>query len=425
MFKKNYNTKMFSVAVLALGLLLAMPVVAQNGNVEGMPVVNADHSLTFNFTCMDAGSVKLESSFAKDQDMLLENGVWTLHTDTLPSEMYTYRFKKGKQLMLDPLNERVVRDIDDTLNYVIIDGYPGSYYMTQNVPHGTVEQYWYASSFDEKMPERRMSVYLPPDYNEDVSKRYPVLYLLHGTGGDELAWLDMGRMAQIMDNMIAEGKAKPMIVVMPNGIADQDAAPGYSKYTDSKASHSNMSSWMGKTENAFSREVMPFVESHFRTIADKEHRAIAGLSMGGLHTIAISANNPDKFGYVGLFSPQAITPLTNGNIRILSGIRTGLGKIKDKMSSGLVERSYDRMADKTSCIFVYKDLDAKLKAQFATPPRLYYIAIGSKDPLKPFLDKFRNRLSKQGGTYMYTETDGGHSWENWRRYLLDFLPRIF
>lgn len=183
--------------------------------------------------------------------MTFKDSAWILHIDSLPSEMYTYRFYDGNKKFLDPCNLNVVRDITDTLNYFIIDGVPGSYYKKQNVPHGKVYQLWYPSSFNENMKQRRLSVYLPADYEMNIKKKYPVLYLLHGTGGDEMAWLDMGRLAQIMDNMIAQGKIKPMIVIMPNGIVDLDAAPGQSPYMQGKASHSNVSSWMGRTEKAF------------------------------------------------------------------------------------------------------------------------------------------------------------------------------
>lgn len=244
------------------------------------------------------------------------------------------------------------------------------------------------------------------------------------SGGDEMAWLDMGRLSQIMDNMIAQGKAKPMIVIMPNGIVDLDAAPGQSPYMQGKASRSNVSSWMGRTEKAFSEEIIPFVEKTFRVESDKQHRAIAGLSMGGLHTIAISANNPTMFDYVGLFSPQSINPLTDKNILHIQKVNAQVEKIKDKLPDWLKQK-YEKGKDVVEDVDVYQNLDNKLKNQFKTPPQLYYIAIGRKDPLKTFLDKFRKRLSKQGATYLYNETDGAHSWENWRKYLLDFLPRIF
>ncbi len=405
-------------------LLLASVALSQTDSEYSNPTFKDDHSLMFSYVNSEAKNVKIENSFGKDWSMTLQNSVWVCTTDTLPSEMYTYRFDVDGKKFLDPRNENVVCDIDDSLNFVIIDGYPGSYYKNVDVAHGSVQQLWYSSSFSSKMKQRRLSVYLPSEYEKNVDKRYPVLYLLHGTGGDELAWLGMGRLAQIMDNMIAQGKIQPMIVVMPNGIADQDAAPGHSPYMSGESRHSNVSSWLGRTEKAFPEEVMPFIEGKFRTINDKEHRAIAGLSMGGLHTIAITANNPTLFGYVGLFSPQSVNILTDWNIKRINHLRNGFNKIKNKLPSRLKQR-YAERDEQFSDVSIYQDLDEKLSQQFEDAPSLYYIAIGKKDPLKPFLDKFRNKLSTLGGVYLYKESMGAHSWENWRKYLLDFLPRIF
>ncbi len=410
-------------AFLLMATLFSVSVSGQNATRQ-MPLIGNDKSITFEYRNPEATDVMIEGSFTDTESMQLKDGTWTWSVASLPSEMYTYRFSVEKNKVLDPYNQNVVRDITDTLNYFIIDGYPGSYYKDQDVPHGRVSQLWYPSSFDEDMKQRRLSVYLPAEYDDDNNKKYPVLYLLHGTGGDEMAWLDMGRLAQIMDNMIAQGKAKPMIVVMPNQIVDLDAAPGQSPYMKGRAKHSNVSSWMGRVEKAFPEEVVSFVEKQFRVEADKQHRAIAGLSMGGLHTIAISANNPTMFDYVGLFSPQSINPLTDRNIKHIQKVNAHLDNVMGKMPKWLKQK-YDKGKDVVEGVDIYQNLDSKLKAQFKANPQLYYIAIGRKDPLKPFLDLFRNRLSKQGATYLYQETDGAHSWENWRKYLLDFLPRIF
>lgn len=391
---------------------------------------NADRTWTFTYRpAQQADKVVIETSFGgKEKMQLAADGAWTYTTpDTLASDMYTYRFIVDKRNTLDPLNSQVVRDIDDTLNYFFVPGPLATLYQDQRVAHGKVQQLWYPSSFDKDMKQRRLSVYTPAEYAKNAQKRYPVLYLLHGTGGDEMAWLDMGRLAQIMDNMIASGKAKPMIVVMPNGIADLDAAPGQSPYMQGKASHNNMSSWMGRTEAAFPKEVMPFIEKNFRTLADKDHRAIAGLSMGGMHTMAISANNPDLFNYVGLFSPQAVTPLTDKNIRRIKRVTNVDSKIRgfaNKVAS-LISGTQTDVTEQTLDIDIYADMENKLQKQFAQSPRLYYIAIGKKDPLLKFVDSFRKKVSAAGGTYLYKETEGGHTWDNWRRYLVDFLPRIF
>lgn len=405
-------------------LLMGLSSLAQTVDGTHGPEVNPDGSITFRYANKGAKSVKLVSSMLEEKRLTLQDSIWTLRTDSLPSEMYTYRFEVDGKLVNDPANPCLARDIDDTLNYVILPGRPGSYYMEHQVPHGKVQQLWYPSSFSEKMKQRRLSVYLPPTYDANPGTRYPVLYLLHGTGGDEMSWIDMGRMAQIMDNMMAEGKVKPMIVVMPNGIADLDAAPGQSPYMKGEAKHTNMESWMGRTEEAFPNEVVAFIEQTFRTINDKQHRAIAGLSMGGLHTIAISANNPEMFNYVGLFSPQTISPLTDANIKRLKRTKNKLEKIEDKMPEW-IKAKFAKGKETLGSISIYQNLDEKLKAQFATPPALYYIAIGRKDPLRTFLDRFRSRLEKQHCAYYYQETEGDHCWQNWRNYLIDFLPRLF
>lgn len=403
----------------AMAFLLAISATAQT--------MNADRTWTFSYRPVQkVDKVVLETSFGgKEKMQQTADGAWTYTTpDTLASDMYTYRFIIGKRNVLDPLNSQVVRDIDDTLNYFFVPGPLADMYQQQKVAHGKVEQLWYPSSFSADMKQRRLSVYTPAEYGRNLQKRYPVLYLLHGTGGDEVAWLDMGRLAQIMDNMIASGRANPMIVVMPNGIADLDAAPGQSPYMQGKASHMNMSSWMGRTEAAFPKEVMPFIEKKYRTITDKGHRAIVGLSMGGMHAMAISANNPDLFDYVGLFSPQAISPLTDKNIKRIRKIGGSLSKISGNLPSFMREK-LEGASTQLQDMDVYNALDQKLRAQFSNPPKVYYIAIGGKDPLLTFVNSFRKRVSAAGGTYLYNKSDGGHSWDNWRRYLLDFLPRIF
>ena len=295
------------------------------------------------------------------------------------------------------------------------------------LPQGCVSQRWYESSFREDMNLRRLSVYLPPGYDSDESSRYPILYLLHGTGGDEMSWLTEGRLANIMDSMIVEGLCVPMIVVMPNGMADLDATPGESPYMQGKAKTVNFESWMGRTEAAFPKEVVPFIENELRTINDKGHRAIAGLSMGGMHAMAISANNPDLFDYVGLFSPQTKNLLTDSSIRRMKRNSENIDQLLEKapFTTKKLKKKILKSRQKLTNVDVYADMDTKLLQQFETPPQLYYIAIGKKDPLKTLLSQFREHMDELGCSYYYWETEGGHTWENWQRYLIDFLPRIF
>lgn len=356
------------------------------------------------------------------------DGVWTYMSTSLPSEMYVYNFEIDENItQLDPGNQQVVRDIDKYYNYFFVGGYPADYYMEHNVLHGRVTKVWYPSSMDDKMKQRRMSIYLPAGYDENPTWYYPVLYLLHGSGGDENSWLDMGRLAQIMDNMIAEGKCQPMIVVMPNGNAELDAAPGESPYMQAKPKANNVSSMTGRIESAFPIEVMTYVEQHYRTINEKRCRAIAGLSLGGLHTLYISANNPALFDYVGLFSAQTTNALNDKKIRGFKSFTKGLKDLTSQIPfiGDKWEGKLDDKFEKYSEIEVYDSIDQKLAVQYAVPPRLYYIAVGKDDFVKKLVDMHRERLDAAGYKYYYNETDGGHTWQNWRKYLLDFLPRLF
>ena len=315
-----------------------------------------------------------------------EDGVWTYTTSTQSPELHTYCFYVDGVRMLDPSNVYMIRDIATYTNYFLVDGELSQNYLVREVPHGTVSKVWYPSP-TLGMERRRMTVYTPAGY-EDGNKQYPVLYLLHGAGGDENAWSELGRAVQILDNLIAQGKAEPMIVVMPNGNGAQEAVPGEYPNSMYKPSFSNPKTMEGSFEKAFP-DIMSYVESHYRTINDKAHRAIAGLSMGGFHSLYISANYPDLFGYVGLFS-AAINRQAKG------------------------ENTY-----------IYENLEEKLAKQFSDAPKLYFIGIGNGDFLFQDNVKYRELLDSHGYKYEYMETDGGHEWRNWRKYLNHLLPELF
>ncbi|WP_302259179.1 esterase [uncultured Bacteroides sp.] len=315
-----------------------------------------------------------------------EDGVWT-YTTSMPSpELHTYCFYVDGVRMLDPSNVYMIRDIATYTNYFLVDGELSQNYLVREVPHGTVSKVWYPSP-TLGMERRRMTVYTPAGY-DDSNKQYPVLYLLHGAGGDENAWSELGRAVQILDNLIAQGKAEPMIVVMPNGNGAQEAVPGEYPNSMYKPSFTNPKTMEGSFEKAFP-DIMNYVESHYRTINDKAHRAIAGLSMGGFHSLYISANYPDLFGYVGLFS-AAINRQAKG------------------------ENTY-----------IYENLEEKLAKQFSDAPKLYFIGIGNGDFLFQDNVKYRELLDSHGYKYEYMETDGGHEWRNWRKYLNHLLPELF
>ena len=298
------------LALLAALLLpLSMAFAQQNvgfktDKVEPL-VINSDNSVTFYVEAPKAKSVSVkgdwEANEGNGQMTRGKNGTWSYTTPPLPSEMYTYRLNIDGIYNIAPNNPFSCRDVGTLFSLFYINGGNGDYYQVRDVPHGDVTTTWYHS--DILGSERRLSVYTPPFYDKNIQS-YPVLYLLHGSGGDENAWLELGRTARIMDNLIAEGKIQPMLVVMPNGNPSKQAAPGETPDNlNYKPAMSN--SFPGYKDGSYEKsftEIIHFIDNRYRTIPDKRHRAIAGLSMGGFHTLYISLNYPDYFNYIGLFS---------------------------------------------------------------------------------------------------------------------------
>jgi len=313
-----------------------------------------------------------------------EKGLWSFTTEVLPSELYSYSFLVDGVKSTDPNNVYLIRDVATVTNVFIVGDGQADLYKVNSTAHGTVARRWYNSPGNEKM--RRITIYTPPGY-EDSKEKYPVLYLLHGMGGDEEAWIALGRTAQILDNLIAQGKAKPMIVVMPNGNVAQEAAPGESNLGFYKPTFQLPNTMDGKYEATFP-DIMKFVESSYRVKAEKSGRAIAGLSMGGFHSLHISRYYPNTFDYVGLFS-AAILP------------------------------------DQKVTNPVYNDIDGTLKKQMDNGYKLYWIGMGKTDFLYQSGVDYRKKLDGMGFKYTYRETDGGHIWKNWRIYLSEFAPLLF
>lgn len=320
-----------------------------------------------------------QAALTKDAD-----GIWHYRSDSIPSDLYTYQLVVDGVTMTDPANVYVLRDVGQQFSLFYIDGRKAENYKVQAVPHGTVAYPWYSSPTLHSI--RRMAVYTPPGY-EDSKATYPVLYLLHGMGGDETAWLTLGRAAQIIDNLIADKKVKPMIVVMPNGNATKKAAPGFSS-DNLETIRFELPHLMDGTFEAAFGDIQSYIEKHYRTINDKQHRAIAGLSMGGFHSLYISANNPSSFDYVGLFSP-AILPRTTDGQRI------------------------------------YGDLNSKLLALQKSGVKSYWIGIGKDDFLYKEVAAYRKRLDSLNFRYTYYESDRWHMWSNWRLYLTAFAQLLF
>lgn len=371
-------------AFVAMGSAAAQQNLWKNYNVVS-PEIGNDNRVTFRLYAPEAKEVELAGDFlaAGIESVGMtrsEDGLWSYTTEPLESEMYYYSFRlDGMRDINDPSNPYVVRDVATQMNYFIIGGERGDLYMAQDVKHGTVARQW-AKMGDR---ERRMVIYTPAGY-EDSRRSYPVLYLLHGMGGDEEAWLATGRLAEIMDNLIAEGKAEEMIVVMTNGCMRHVAAPGYSH---EGMWHPYMSGSVDGSFEATFPDIVKWVDDHYRTIERKDKRAIAGLSMGGFHSMQISKEYPKMFDYVGLFSAAIF--------RGEEGIE------------------------------LYSNLEAKLERLFSEGVELYLIAIGRDDFLYDENVRYRAMLDAKGYPYTYRESEGGHVWRNWRVYISEFAQMLF
>jgi len=356
------------------------------------PEINADNSVTFRFMAPDAKEVRISGDWMPMQGYTPgsekmtkdEKGLWTFTTVPLESDLYSYSFNVDGMRCTDPNNVYLIRDVASVTNVLITGGGKGDLYKVNKVPHGTVSRRWYESPSISMT--RRITIYTPPGY-ETGKQKYPVLYLLHGMGGDEEAWINLGRTSQILDNLIAQGKAKPMIVVMPNGNVVQEGAPGESSLGFLKPSMQLPNTMDGRYEETF-MDIINFVERNYNVITSKSGRAITGLSMGGYHSMHISRYYPDTFDYIGLFS-AAIMP-------------------NDKVTSK-----------------VYENVDAALQQQMKNGYKLYWIGIGKTDFLYKYNTEYRQKLDAMKMPYEYRESEGGHTWTNWRVYLSEFAPKLF
>ncbi len=362
------------------------------------PEINPDNTVTFRLFAPKAVTVQVTGDFLPTRPVEYEmngqkliydapgiadlregpGGVWTFTSQPLTGELYSYSFLVDGRKTMDPSNIYQNRDVATWTNIFTLSAQKddaGWFYEVHDVPHGSVSHVWYDSP---KLGfSRRLTVYTPAGY-EGGKGKYPVLYLLHGSGGDEDAWSDLGRTAQIMDNLIAEGLAKPMIVVMPNGVYFNQAAPGAAVNMFQPTMANSRSQSTKEIEDSFT-DVMNFVEKHYHVAKGSGNTAVAGLSMGGRQSGMLSLTHPRKFGYVGLFSG---VPSVEGN----------------------------------------EDALAEL---FAAKPKLFWIACGKADGVMVNSRKLKDYCDTMGYPAELYESAGGHIWRNWRLYLTIFAQRIF
>ncbi|MCQ2058568.1 MAG: hypothetical protein MJY71_01900 [Bacteroidaceae bacterium] len=253
-------------------------------------------------------------------------------------------------------------------------------------PEGIIEETLYSSS-EKKLTQRRMIVYLPGDYYS-TDKHYPVLYLLHGARGYETSWIKKGNILKLTDQLWNQDKAREYILVMPN--MNQYRNDRDCDSSRIKGALESIFEVNGAVEHYFTDDVVHFVDSCYRTIPDKRHRAIAGLSIGGLQSIYISADQPEMFDYIGLFSPYK----------------------KNFKPFGYYQK-------------FYKSLKNKQTVQFENAPKEYFIGIGKADIFYGTMKKYRRYLDRNHYPYEYMETLGGHDWYNWVEYYKVFMTRCF
>ena len=379
-------SKLFLLILLSL---TAGSLFAQNGRQAIVsPELTAD-AVTFRLPAHYATQVSLQASWIHGAQPMVkgENGVWSITVPRPVPELYTYTFLVDGVTLLDPANIIVQRDVSRFSNAFIVDGDYADLYK-EATHKGNVEHVWYYSATNDM--ERRMSVYTPYGYDAKSRKKYPVLYLLHGGGGDEDAWAVLGRAVQILDNLIEQGRAVPMIVVMPNGNPNQYASPELQipVKTDIKRYENSFDNY-----DSMVADIVPFIESHYNVIKKREARAVAGLSMGGGQSFYIGLRNVDVFANIGIFS---------------SGLLGG---------TGAGQAAFDPEAQMPGLISnpaKYNKLD------------LFYISCGEQDNRIGGTRDFVDQLNSLGYKNVFYETyPGGHEWQVWRRSLSAFVQKVF
>ena len=374
------------------------------------PQFNSDGTVTFRLYAPQAKDVQIRGDFltkdVKRGDRVFpepENhpmkkdaeGVWEFKSDTIAPEMYSYIFIVDGLNISDPSNSFHTRENGIITSRFIVSkekGDAGWLYNIHDVPHGSVSKVWYRSP--AQGIDRRATVYTPPGYNPaDASKRYPVMYLCHGGGQDEEKWQVEGRTCQILDNLIALGKAKPMIVVMPNGNSGQYAAPNEGPVDGKRPQQPRMR--QTKDANPFIfPDLIAFIDSAYRTIPEKNGRAMCGLSMGGYQTFYYTMEHPDTFAWIGLFSPGALPD----------------------------------WGDPTPAVEQYRrnpEIMDGLKKVFDAKPSLYWVGIGRYDGHREDIVGLKQLLEEEKYPFFYMESDGAHEWKAWRIHLSDFASKIF
>lgn len=334
------------------------------------PEIHPDRRVTFRMRAPRAHSVSLMCSGVGTQPMVKDRmGVWALTVGPLSPGLHSYYFDLDGVVVVDPGNS-FIHVSAPAVSMVEIPADGPSIWDNQPVPHGRVQMHWYTSR--ALGTDRRMHVYTPPEYSESGS--YPVLYLLHGWGNTDEGWTYLGNAHFILDNLIAQGKAEPMVIVMPYG---HTFDPFFGDVTQPP------SSFLPDVERHLLEDVIPITEASYAVKTDREHRAIAGLSMGGGQTLGVGLAHLDLFSYIGAFSTGVWQPA-----QIMSRLTVDADKANDLL-------------------------------------KLLWLSCGRQDGLFPTSRGIHDLATQRGIKHIWRETDGEHTWQIWREYLSELLPLLF
>ncbi|MDB6088759.1 MAG: enterochelin esterase-like enzyme [Gammaproteobacteria bacterium] len=373
-------------------------------NVPGAPTpgIHPDRSITFTLKAPEAPSVQVAGGDGLGKGPFLmtkdAEGLWSVTTPPAVPGFHYYWFILHGVSVNDPSSETFFGYGKETSGIEVPEP-DATFYAINNVPHGEVRATWYLSKTTGEW--RRALVYTPPDYDKHPKTRYPVLILQHGSGENETGWTRQGRAQFILDNLIAAGKARPMIVVMDRGYATTAGTP---------AAQVGPAAWQQNLQLAFStfedvviHDLIPTIDSSYRTIPDREHRAMAGLSMGGMQTLFITLHHLDLFAYIGSLSG----PMIPGAVA--------------QRGAGSPQR--DQFDTRTAYEGAFSDPSA-----FNTRVKLLWLGIGTAEPenFRASIGGATAALRAAGVRVVYFESNGtAHEWQTWRRGLNDFAPRLF
>jgi enterochelin esterase family protein len=354
------------------------------------PEVHPDRKVTLRIYAPKASAVTAYGDWVSAPGPLKlgkdPEGVWSVTVGPLVPDFYSYAFLVDGVKTADPKNPTIKQGITGVDSMFFVPGKEAEFEAVKNVPHGEVRKVWYQSSTLGE--QRRMHVYTPPGY-DGGTERYPVLYLLHGGGDEDSGWSTIGRAGFILDNLLAGRRARPMLIVMPNGSVPRPAnlppfQPGGKPSPEALAA---LAAAQDRFTGELLKDVVPYVEKHYRVLADSQHRAIAGLSMGGGQTLRVVTSHPDQFAYVGVWS-AGIGPSAEG-----------FEKRNEAFFGG---------ADRVNKVV-----------------RLFSISVGDKDFTLAGSKSLAELLKKHNIRHELHVSGGGHTWINWRHYLNDLAPRLF